>query len=287
MNLKDRLFTDNKTKSRLNYNEWCFENKIHELVGIPIDEDTEINSKIRTSLYKAVDPNNVTPFPPELDDLTRLHFFIRNRKVTTILEFGLGKSTIVFADAIAKNKKDYGDYVSTNLRRSNAFEIHSIDNSKNWIDLSKNNFPEHLKEYVTFYLSDVEMTTFNERICTMYKKLPNICPDLIYLDGPEQFNVIGDVRGISTASPDRLPMSADILIIEPFLLPGTLIITDGRTANARFILNNLQRNWEYCHFVKEDIHAFELVEKPLGKINEIQLDFCNTKIKNENLHNKK
>ena len=112
----------------------------------------------------------------------------------------------------------------------------------------------------------------------MFKSLPNICPDFIYLDGPDQFNVSGNIRGISTASHDRLPMAADILILEPFLLPGTLIITDGRTANARFLLNNLQQNWEYCHFEEEDIHAFELIEKPLGKINQKQIYFSYWKI---------
>lgn len=275
MTLKERLLTNVETNSSLDYNQWLQENKIHELMDMSIDDINEVNSKIEKSLYHAVDPNNQIPFAPELDDLTRLHFFIRNRRVTTILEFGIGKSTVVFADALAKNKRDYGDFVSKNLRRSNAFQTHSIDNSKQWIESCKNSFPEHLMEDVSFYFSDVEMTTFNDRICTLYQNLPNICPDLIYLDGPGQFDVKGDVRGISTAHPDRLPMSADILILEPFLLPGTLIITDGRTANARFILNNLQRNWDYCHFVEEDIHAFELVEAPLGKINKLQLDFSN------------
>ena len=108
----------------------------------------------------------------------------------------------------------------------------------------------------------------------MYKKIPNVCPDLIYLDGPDQFAVANDIRGISTASKDRLPMSADILLMEPFLLPGTLIVVDGRTANARFLKNNFQRNWKYQHLTQEDIHLFELVEKPLGKLNAKQLRFC-------------
>jgi hypothetical protein len=118
------------------------------------------------------------------------------------------------------------------------------------------------------------MTTFNGRACTMYKKIPNICPDLIYLDAPDQFSVLGNVRGISTQSKDRLPMAADLLLLEPFLLPGTLIIVDGRTANARFLKHNFQRNWEYIHFENEDIHTFELVEAPLGKYNKKQLEFC-------------
>ena len=42
------------------------------------------------------------------------------------------------------------------------------------------------------------MTKFNGRVCTQYKKLPLINPDLIYLDGPDQFNVKKNVNGIST-----------------------------------------------------------------------------------------
>ena len=68
-------------------------------------------------------------------------------------------------------------------------------------------------------------------------------------------------------------MAADILLFEPFLLPGTLIIVDGRTANARFLKNNLQREWDYCHLDAEDIHVFELIEAPLGKLNKKQMEF--------------
>ena len=72
------------------------------------------------------------------------------------------------------------------------------------------------------------MSTFNGRICTFHNNLPNICPELIYLDG--QIYLCWNIRGISTKSEDRLPMAGDILAIEHFLLPGTLIVVDGRTA---------------------------------------------------------
>ena len=49
-----------------------------------------------------------------------------------------------------------------------------------------------------------------------YKRLPLINPDLIYLDGPSLFNVKGSINGISTAHPDFMPMSCDILKIESF-----------------------------------------------------------------------
>jgi hypothetical protein len=79
------------------------------------------------------------------------------------------------------------------------------------------------------------MGTFNDRVCTYYDFLPNVSPDFIYIDGPNQHGTLGDIGGISTRHKDRMPMSADILRMEHFLLPGTLIVVDGRTANARFL----------------------------------------------------
>ena len=72
---------------------------------------------------------------------------------------------------------------------------------------------------------------------------------MIYLDGPDQFSYVGDFIGINTNHPVRLPISADILGIEYFLLPCTLIVIDGRTANARFLKTNLLRKWSYYHDV--------------------------------------
>lgn len=268
------MFKDSKTKRNLDYKKWCLDNKINELFNIDISIYGNVEKKRKKNIYEGVNPEDAAPLPVELGDLIRLHFLTRSRKVTTILEFGVGKSTLVFADALKKNKEEFGEFVRNNLRRANPFEIHSVDNNKKWIGKCKKGFQAKLLDFVHFHLSEVEMTTFNGRACTMYKKLPNICPDLIYLDGPDLFSVKNTVRGISTASSDRTPMSADVLILEPFLLPGTLIVVDGRTANARFLKNNLQRNWEYNYFVKEDLHTFELIEQPLGKLNAGQLHFC-------------
>lgn len=258
----------------LDYKDYCVKNSIHKLVDVSLDQYGELDKKKEKSLYETVDPENKIPFPPELDDLIRLHFLVTSRKVINILEFGVGKSTIVFADAIKKNKENYEDFVKENLRRSDPFQIYSVENSQEWIETCKTNFPSELLPFVQFCFSEIEMTTFNCRACTMYEELPNVCPDLIYLDAPDQFSVKGDIRGISTCTPDRVPMAADILLIEPFLLPGTLIVVDGRTANARFLKNNLQRDWDYHHFPDEDIHTFELIEKPLGLYNKKQIEFC-------------
>jgi hypothetical protein len=121
------------------------------------------------------------------------------------------------------------------------------------------------------------MSEFNGRICTFYKNIPNICPDLIYLDGPSQHSAIGNIRGISTRNSDRVPMAGDILAIEHFLLPGTLIVVDGRSANARFLKANLQRLWDYTFIEEYDQHFFELIEHPLGPINRMRIDFMKNK----------
>lgn len=57
------------------------------------------------------------------------------------------------------------------------------------------------------------------------------------------------------------------------LLPGTLIIVDGRTTNARFLKNNLQRNWRYTENSNFDQHFLELIEPPVGALNKRQLLF--------------
>ena len=259
-------------KNLLNYDEYLRENPFHRKLGVNLSEYGNLKDKLIRETYLAVDPNNTTPFPEEMDDLIRLHYLVTSRKVTTILEIGVGKSTIVFDHALEQNKKRYSDYVEKNLRRSNPFECHSIDNNKDWIEFTKSCNPNI--QNISFHHCPCNVTTFNDRICTLYDNFPNICPDLIYLDAPDQFSPIGNVRGISTNHSDRLPMSADILTFEHFLLPGTLIVVDGRTANARFLKSNLQRDWSYHHSEKYDQHFFELKEKPLGIYNERQIKFC-------------
>jgi hypothetical protein len=257
---------------KLNYNEYLKIYSFHTLLNIDLDNYGDIERKIKRDVYETVDPNNKTPFSIELDDLIRLHYLVTSRKVTTILEFGIGCSTPVFDHALEANKKKYLDYVKNNLRRSNPFECHSIDNNQEWIDYTKKQYSSTIN--TTFHYSDCHVTTYNSKMCTMYDNLPNVCPDLIYLDAPDQFSPKGTVNGMSLKHSDRLPMAADILTFEHFLLPGTLIVVDGRTANARFLKCNLQRNWEHHHAEDHDAHYFELKETPLGVFNKKQISFC-------------
>ena len=259
-------------KELKSYKEYLLQHPFHKKLGLDdIDKDDSLESKATWDPYYAVNPSLDEAFPAEMDDLIRLHYLITSRKVTTILEFGVGKSSIVFDDALEYNKTKYNEYVSKNLRRSNPFECHSVDTNQQWIDVAKNT---QKTSNITYYYSPCRMSTFNDRICTYFEEIPNICPDFIYLDGPDQYSIKGDIRGTSTNHPDRLPMVADILAMEHFLLPGTMIVVDGRTANARFMKTNFQRDWSYWYFEEYDQHFFELTEEPLGVYNKNQIDFC-------------
>jgi hypothetical protein len=228
------------------------------------------------SPFESVDVANKEPYRPEWDDLSTLFALVRQRKVTQPLEFGCGFSTVLIAHALVLNESDWGTYTRSELRRGNPYIHHVVDDEPDFISLTKSRIPPALSRYVAFHFSRVRMTTFADRICTEYELLPNVCPDFIYLDGPGGggFSAQGEINGISTRDIDRPNMACDILRMEHFLLPGTLILVDGRTANARFLKANLQREWRHEHDVEADQHYFEMIEEPLGIWNRRQLEFC-------------
>ena len=91
------------------------------------------------------------------------------------------------------------------------------------------------------------------------------------MDGPD--SVKKSINSFNTKHLELMPMSCDILKIEPFLIPGTIILIDGRTANANFLKNNLQRNWLYKRDKIFDQTVFFLNDRPLGNLNKLQLNF--------------
>ena len=86
----------------LDYGEYLEENPFHESLGINLKDYGQLDKKIVRETYQSVDPENHIPFSTELDDLIRLHYLVTSRKVTTILEIGVGKSTVVFDHGIQK-----------------------------------------------------------------------------------------------------------------------------------------------------------------------------------------
>ncbi len=218
------------------------------------------------------------PYFAELNDLYRLRKFIIENKRTTILEFGTGWSTLVILSAIIELEKKHFQEIK-NLRKKDKFKVFVVDNEKKFLRISKNRILKYKKsiknnqQNIKFLFSDVSFEKINNQYCNLYKKIPLCNPDFIYLDGPNLFNIKGKLNNFTNRHHDMMPMVANILNIEPYLTPGTIILSDGRTANMIFLKNNLKRNWVYIHDKKNDQNILYLDEKPLGKINSNFLNF--------------
>ena len=238
--------------------------------------DFEESANFKEGTFDAVSNKLAIPFPPQLADLVRLHKIIRQRRSFTILEFGLGYSTIIMADALRKNQEDWNKLPQKpEIRNRFMFQLFSVDASQSWIGSTKLMFPNHLIGRIHFQHSEIEVGTFNGQLCHYYKNLPDIIPDFIYLDGPHAKDVKGDINGLSFQCDERTVMSADLLLMESTFLPGTFILVDGRTNNARFLERNFTRHYKTRWDIEGDVTTFELDEERLGKYNLLGSDFFN------------
>ena len=238
--------------------------------------DLVINSKLKKktkSLQKSSEP-----FQPELFDLYNLYQYIFLNKRTTILEFGSGWSSLVFIAALNNLKKMYLSKTK-NLQRKNLFEIFIVENEKKYLDITKKNIKKFMKENniknikITYFLSKVRMVNYNGNFASEYEDLPLCNPDFIYLDGPGQFNIYNKINNFTISHEDMMPMSCDILKFEYFLIPGTLIVVDGRGANSNYLKKEFKRKWFYKYDENNDQHLFLLRDNALGKKNKKLLHF--------------
>lgn len=221
--------------------------------------------------------NNKSLYPPDVEDLIRLHYIITSRRATTILEFGVGYSTIFIADALKYNSENYRPYVLKNLRRSHPFKVFSIDSNKKYLNLFKKKIPKKLLKFINLSYSSASITTFNDQICSKLNKIPNVTPDFIYVDGPSFLDVKGNIDGVHFKDKDRTALNCNLLKIENLLLPGTLILWDGQTNNARFNSSNFKRKWFSKRIEKNDISFSEQIEDSLGYLNKRQINFSKLK----------
>ena len=152
----------------------------------------------KRGIYDAVNGETTTPIPYDKADLVRLHHLLRTRKSFTVLEFGVGFSTLIIADALKKNQEDWQTLESPPaIRNRFQFQCFSVDTSSAWITIAENRLPDTLKPYINFHQSDVQIGTFQGQLCHYYTNLPDIVPDFIYLDGPDPQAVKGTLNGMS------------------------------------------------------------------------------------------
>lgn len=205
---------------------------------------------------------------PEPRDLARLHHLVRTRRCLTTLEFGVGYSTIAIAHAVSCNKADFkASGTAVKLRNSRLFEHHVVDANTRWLEHSKALLPASLVPIVTYHQSDVHIGQHRGQLCHYYSQLPNVIPDFIYLDGPDPADVQGSINGLDFSIQERTVMAADLLLMESCFLPGTIVLVDGRTNNARFLARNFTRNFEIVWDRQADVTVIELDEERLGPHN--------------------
>jgi Methyltransferase domain len=235
------------------------------------DEDYWESSGLRATFDGLPAGADGTALAPDVNDLVRLHRLVRERPCVTVLEFGIGCSTIALAHALAENEREHGEAVRARVtRNSQLFQLFSVDANEGWIEHTRARLPASLADRVHLSHSPVSATTFGGRLCHAYDALPDVVPDMIYLDGPDPADVRGSVGGLSFSIPERTVMAADILLMEPTLLPGTVVVVDGRESNVRFLLNNLQRPFALTR--EGDATILELDEPRLGSVDVIGVD---------------
>ena len=253
-----------------------YKNNLDKILNIePLDElilnETE-NQKKKVDVFDPV-LNLTKKYPPIIPDLSRLYNLVRNNKPFTVLEFGIGYSTIIIAQALYENKKQFNNIHNKRIRNSKMFKLFSVDASQKWIDEVKKKIPDHLKDFINISRSDVEIKNINNQICHVYKEIPDINPEFIYLDGPHPLDPKENINNVSFQCLERTPISADILLLESTLLPGTRILVDGRTNNVRFLRNNFKRNFKFKWDRYGDVTHIILREKRLGKLNKLGFEY--------------
>ncbi len=238
----------------------------------------EVSDAPEYNIFDTVNKNFNQLFFIDWKDLIYLHNLIIKHKLVNVMEFGIGYSTLVMAHALATNQKKYGSYVKSNFRKEKLFKCVSTDNEKKYVEISKKRISKmkDINSNIELEFSETNVTLINNKIVTLYKKIPNFSPDLIYLDGPSNFKNKGNVNGYDFEGKDKVPNAADIILFEYSLTPGCIIVIDGRKSNGRFLKNNLQRNWSYSEDYVNDKCLLILNEKPIGKYNKLQINFQKT-----------
>ncbi len=161
---------------------------------------------------------------PDFCDLWFLYKTVRHRNPRFILEFGSGCSTIVLTQALWDNRRESS---------KNSGYLYSIEEDPYWTEVTAKSMPEYLEGLCEIWYSSLLEVDYKGIPAFRYAKIPNITPELIYLDGP-------------TLTPER-QVAVDVLDIEERFQPGFCIVVDGRIQNTMFLRKYLKRQYIFKH----------------------------------------
>ncbi len=203
--------------------------------------------------------------PPVLYDLYNLHRLVRQRRPTTVLEFGTGFSSLVLAHALSENLRDHPPAAPAKAKGAPppSPQVWTVDTNPRWIENVAQKMPEHLRGMVTFRHSTAEVCELAGQLCHRYVNLPSVVPDFVYLDGPDPADVKGSVNGLSFTLENGEPrqvVSADMVLLEPSLKTGFFMVVDARYNNVHFLRHNLRRRYRVHLDRVNRLATFELRE---------------------------
>jgi hypothetical protein len=206
------------------------------------------------TLFKLGDPGAI---PPNPTDLAFLHRAVQRLRPATILEFGSGNSTVAMAHALEQNLRE-----TAAAGHAHHGLIYSVESSTAWMENTRAKLPLQLQRFAVLRASRPEATVWNGELCHLFPELPDIVPDLIFVDGPGPGDIGGACHGLSfqpEAGGRRSAVAADPLLYESSLRPGAMIVVDGRVANTRFLRRNLKRRYRFRFDVQPGLHCFTLI----------------------------
>lgn len=189
--------------------------------------------------------------PHKIWDIVNLHRAVTSRRVRHIVEVGCGISTVALAHAIKANRaKD--DYARNG-------KVHVVEASQQWADETRKKVDAvGLGEYVEFTVSAPRLRELNGQFCHVFDKLPDVRPDLLYLDGPDPESVEGSVNGLTKKASEFI-VAADPLLYEWTAYPGFTMLVDGRFTNVQFLKANLRRHYKVRTNLLRNVTTFELI----------------------------
>jgi len=173
----------------------------------------------RLGYRRLFDGRPAEAYPCVPGDMLYLYQAVRDTQPEVVLEFGSGCSTIMISQALADNAQE-----------GKVGHLYSLDADAKWGQVTIDSMPDELAEWSDITLTEAVSSDFADKPVWRYANIPDVVPNLIYLDGP-------------ALSKER-KAAVDVLDLEMSLKPGTRLIVDGRIPNCDFLEHHFQRNWQ-------------------------------------------
>ena len=223
---------------------------------------------MEAGILKGLERRPPDAMAPDTRDMWFLYKMVLQHKPKIILEFGSGCSTQAMAHALLKNDATQPGY------------LYALETEPHYLGVTRDHIPEHLQEFYEVIPSGVEMGSWDGWQVTRHTNIPDIVPDMIYLDSPafKHRRLPDDVSPPPGARQYMSPLRMDgsrtppywciagtqidvsLLDIEDRLEPGCHLYVDGREDNREFLFKYFKRKWKYQHNPVINNSCFTLIE---------------------------